>query len=194
MKPTIQTERLAMRDLLPEDFASVHAYAADPEVTRYTLFGPNTAEQTAEFLQRTCAEASVPERSNFTFAAIHRPTNQLIGSCGLMRSDANGPQYAFGYVLHRDWWRRGFGKEMVGALVEFGFRELGAHRLWAHVFVGNVGSARILEGLGFRDEGVALQLLYVRNAWHDVRTFAMLRREWELAERIQRTPREGQPH
>jgi [ribosomal protein S5]-alanine N-acetyltransferase len=194
MKAVIQTERLAMRDFLPEDFASVHAYASDPEVTRYTAFGPNTPEVTTEFLQRVCAEASGPERKNFSFAAIHRPTNQLIGSCGLMRSDANGPQYGFGYVLHRDWWRRGFGREMVSALVEFGFRELGARRLWAHVFVGNVGSARIVEELGFREEGVALQSFYVRNTWFDVRTFAMLRSEWELAERIDRTPREGPPH
>jgi len=184
MKPTIQTERLAMRDFLPEDFASVHAYASDPEVTRYTLFGPNTAEQTAEFLQRTCAEASVPERAHFSFAAIHKPTNQLIGSCGLMRTDENGPQYSFGYVLHRDWWRQGFGKEMVAALVAFGFRQLGARRLWAHVFVRNVGSARVLQSLGFRFEGCALQSIYVRDAWHDVQTFAMLRGEWELAERV----------
>jgi [ribosomal protein S5]-alanine N-acetyltransferase len=194
MKAVIQTERLAMRDFVPEDFASVHAYGSDPEVTRYTAFGPNTPEVTTEFLQRACAEASGPERTNFSFAAIHRPTNQLIGSCGLMRSDANGPQYGFGYVLHRDWWRRGFGREMAGALVEFGFRELGAHRLWAQVFVGNVGSARIIERLGFREEGVALQSFYVRNTWYDVRTFAMLRKEWELAERIDRTPRERHPH
>ena len=194
MSIIFQTERLFVRNFLPEDFASVHAYASDPEVTRYTAFGPNTPEVTTEFLQRVCAEAAGPGRTNFSFAAIHRPTNQLIGSCGLMLSDANGPQYGFGYVLHRDWWRRGFGREMVGALVEFGFRELGAHRLWAHVFVGNAGSARILEALGFTEEGVALQSFYVRNTWHDVRTFAMLRREWELAERIQRTPREGHPH
>jgi ribosomal-protein-alanine N-acetyltransferase len=61
--------------------------------------------------------------------------------------------------------------------VEFGFEELEAHRLWAHVFVGNTASARILEGLGFREEGVALQSAYVRNAWHDVITYARLSSE-----------------
>ena len=68
--------------------------------------------------------------------------------------------------------------ELVPVLVDFGFGELQAHRLWAHVFVGNTASARILEKLGFRLEGSARQSLFLRQAWHDVLTFALLRNEW----------------
>jgi RimJ/RimL family protein N-acetyltransferase len=96
-----------------------------------------------------------------------------------MLADTNGPQYSFGYVLHKDWWRQGLASEATAALVKFGFGELGAHRLWAHVFVGNSASENLLRKLGFRHEGCALQSFFVRNAWHDVQTFAMLRREWE---------------
>jgi catechol 2,3-dioxygenase-like lactoylglutathione lyase family enzyme len=55
---------------------------------------------------------------------------------------------------------------------------LQAHRLWAHVFVGNAASERILQGLGFRREGLAPQSLYLRDAWHDILTFGQLRSEW----------------
>ncbi|HEY2780751.1 MAG TPA: GNAT family protein [Steroidobacteraceae bacterium] len=75
-------------------------------------------------------------------------------------------------------WRRGFGKEAAAAMVQFGFEQLQAHRLWADVFTGNTASVRILEGLGFREEGLALQSLYLRNSWHDILTFALLRTEW----------------
>ncbi len=68
----------------------MHVYASDPEVTRYTAFGPNTPEQTKGFLQLVSGESSQEDRANYSFALIHKETNKLIGSCGLMRSDMNG--------------------------------------------------------------------------------------------------------
>ena len=113
----------------------------------------------------------------YSFALIHcKETNKLIGSCGLMRSDTNGPQYSFGYVLHKDWWRQGLASEATAALVKFGFDELQARRLWAHVFLGNTTSEKLLQKLGFRaGRGCTLKSFFVRNAWHDLQTFAMLR-------------------
>ncbi|HKQ13142.1 MAG TPA: GNAT family N-acetyltransferase [Steroidobacteraceae bacterium] len=179
MKSVIQTPRLSFRDFTVDDYEAVHSYASDPEVTRYTAFGPNTPEQTRGFLQFVSGESSQDVRANYSFALIDRETSKLIGSCGLMRSDMNGPQYSFGYVLRKDRWGQGLASEAAVALVEFGFGELRAHRLWAHVFVGNKSSERLLQKLRFRYEGCALKAFFVRNAWHDLQTFAMLRSEWE---------------
>lgn len=175
---TLQTDRLLLRDLERSDFDAVHAYASDPLVTRYTSFGPNTAAETHAFLSR-CLEAgaTIPRRSH-TFAAVERASGKLIGSCGLQPSDDTGLHFAFGYCFNQHWWRCGFGKEAAAAIVQFGFEQLQAHRLWAHVFTGNAASARILSGLGFRQEGLALQSLYLRNSWHDILTFAQIRTEW----------------
>ena len=179
MKPVIQTARLSFRDFTVDDYDAVHLYASDPEVTRYTAFGPNTPEQTKGFLQFVSGESSQDDRANYSFALIHKETGKLIGSCGLMRSDQNGPQYSFGYVLRKDRWGQGLASEATAALVKFGFGELRAHRLWAHVFLGNTASEKLLQKLGFRYEGCTLKSFFVRNTWHDLQTFAMLRREWE---------------
>jgi RimJ/RimL family protein N-acetyltransferase/catechol 2,3-dioxygenase-like lactoylglutathione lyase family enzyme len=177
----LQTHRLILRDLVLSDFEAVQDYASDPVVTRFTSFGPNTVEETREFLNRSIHAGSVSPRQIYTFAVIERDSGHLIGSCGLEQSDGTGRHYAFGYCFHRHWWGRGFGKETAAALVQFGFDRLQAHRLWAHVFLGNRASERILEGLGFRREGLALQSLYLRNAWHDILTFGLLRSEWLAA-------------
>jgi RimJ/RimL family protein N-acetyltransferase len=47
------------------------------------------------------------------------------------------------------------------------------------VFRGNTGSEKVLQKLGFRHEGCTLQSFFIRNAWFDLQTFAMLRSEWE---------------
>jgi ribosomal-protein-alanine N-acetyltransferase len=173
----LQTERLDLREFVAADFDAVHAYASDPLVTRFTSWGPNTLEETHEFFARTFKDNQETPRRNFIFGIVERASRELFGSCGIAACDATGQHFTFGYCLHRDWWGQGFGSEAATALVEFGFEELEAHRLWAHVFVGNTASARILEGLGFREEGVALQSAYVRNAWHDVITYARLSSE-----------------
>jgi RimJ/RimL family protein N-acetyltransferase/catechol 2,3-dioxygenase-like lactoylglutathione lyase family enzyme len=177
----IQTSRLILRDFVLSDFDAVHEYAADPLVTRFTGFGPNTTEETRNFLARSVAASSVIPRQNYTFAVIEQDSGRLIGGCGLEQCDGTGQHYTFGYVFHRHWWGRGFGREAAAALVQFGFDRLRAHRLWAYVFLGNAASARILEGLKFRREGLALQSLYLRNAWHDILTFGQLRSEWLAA-------------
>jgi [ribosomal protein S5]-alanine N-acetyltransferase len=174
----LKTKRLILRDFVLSDFDAVQEYAADPLVTRFTAFGPNTAEETRDFLARSIAASSLIPRQNYTFAVIEQDSGRLIGGCGLEQCDGTGQHYTFGYVLHRDWWGRGFGKEAAAALVQLGFNSLQAHRLWAYVFLGNAASARILEGLGFRREGLALQSLYLRSAWHDILTFGQLRSEW----------------
>jgi len=175
----VQTARLTFRDLTVDDFDAVHAYASDPEVTRYTAFGPNTVEQTREFLQRHVEESAQADRTTYNFGLVHTQTKRLIGSCGLMRSSPNGPQFGFGYVLHKDWWGQGLASEATAALIRFGFEELRAHRLWAHVFVGNAASERVLRKLGFRYEGCALKAFFVRETWFDLQTFAMLDSEWQ---------------
>jgi ribosomal-protein-alanine N-acetyltransferase len=173
----LQTERLDLREFVAADFDAVHAYASDPLVTRFTSWGPNTLEETHEFFARTFKDNQETPRRNFIFGIVDRASGELFGSCGIGSCDATGRHFTFGYCLHRNWWGRGFGSEAATALVEFGFEQLEAHRLWAHVFVGNAASARILEGLSFRQEGIALKSTYVRNAWHDLITYARLSSE-----------------
>jgi len=174
----LQTERLILREMAQSDFDAIHQYASDALVTRYTSFGPNTPDETRAFLARTIESAAATPRRIYTFAAVERASLELIGGCGLEQCDGTGQHYVFGYCFNRNRWRQGFGKEAANALVHFGFEHLQAHRLWAHVFAGNAASVRILEGLAFRREGLALQSLYLRNSWHDILTFAQLRSEW----------------
>jgi RimJ/RimL family protein N-acetyltransferase len=47
-----QTKRLILREFKEADWKPVHSYASDPEVVRYVDWGPNTVEETQNFIQR----------------------------------------------------------------------------------------------------------------------------------------------
>jgi len=188
------TPRLRFRPFAASDFAAVHAYASDPAVTRYTSFGPNSDEETRGFLARAAAAAGAEPRVSWVFAMVHAGSGALIGSCGLDLADPVGPQFSFGYVLDPRWWGQGCATEAAGALLRFGFEDLGAHRLFAHVFVGNDASARVLTKLGLRLESEVKQGTFVRGQWHDVRTYAILGSEYGERERERERERaRGEP-
>ncbi len=48
----LATPRLLLREFRGADHAAVHEFASDPEVVRYTDWGPNDPQDTAAFLRR----------------------------------------------------------------------------------------------------------------------------------------------
>ena len=178
VRDMFDTPRLLLRDFQPSDFAAVHAYASDPQVTRFTAFGPNGEADTRNFLERASAEARVEARQNYTLAIVHKDAQTLIGGCGLERADSLGPQYVLGYCLNSTYWNQGFGTEAVRCLLTLAFERLDAWRVYAPVLAGNVASARLLTRCRFRLEGTFRQSFFARGQWHDEMVFALLRGEW----------------
>ena len=166
------TPRLELRDFRADDFAAVHAYASDPLVTLYTSFGPNTEEQTRAFLDLALQDAAARPRQNHSLAAVERESGALLAGCGLLGRGER--THEIGYVLNRGWWGRGFASEIVGALLDFGFGELAAHRIYARVAPENEASSRVLAKHGFRLEGHLRKECLVRGEWQDSLLYALL--------------------
>jgi RimJ/RimL family protein N-acetyltransferase len=175
----LETQRLLLRDARESDFAAVHAYASDPEVTRFTGWGPNAEAETHAFLAQALAAARAEPRSDFGLLVEQRADLRVVGGCGI-RTALREREWEIGYVFAREAWGRGLATETVRALVAFGFESLGAHRLRAGVFPGNGASARVLEKLGFTCEGQARRTIFARGEWHDERVFALLEDEWRI--------------
>jgi RimJ/RimL family protein N-acetyltransferase len=175
--PPLATERSWLRDARESDFAAVHAYASDPEVTRTTGWGPDTEEKTRAFLAHAVAAARAQPRSDFALLVERRADGRVVGGCGI-RTALREREWEIGYVFAREVWGQGLATECARALVAFGFGALGAHRVRAGVFPDNAASARVLAKLGFTCEGVARRTIFARGEWHDERVFALLADEW----------------
>ncbi|NIW38715.1 MAG: GNAT family N-acetyltransferase, partial [Gemmatimonadetes bacterium] len=89
-------------------------------------------------------------------------------------------QAEIGYDLAHRHWGRGLMTEALRPMLRFGFEEMDLHRIEAGVTVGNEASARVLEKLGFREEGLLRRGGYWKGAYHDLRGFGLLRRDREV--------------
>lgn len=175
----IRTPGLEIRDLVDGDFEAVHRYASDPEVTRFLSWGPNREEDSRGFLVQARKHAVERPRQQFELAVVDRASGELIGGCGLHLRREAFREYETGYCLARDWWGRGIGSQVARLVVDFGFRSLRAHRIYAQVFPDNTASMRILERLGFRSEARLRRDSFVRGEWHDTLVYAILEEDWK---------------
>ena len=64
--------------------------------------------------------------------------------------DAQPAVVELGYRLRRSAWGKGYATEGSRALIQMGFAELGARRVFATTIVVNVASRRVMEKAGLR--------------------------------------------
>jgi ribosomal-protein-alanine N-acetyltransferase len=72
---------------------------------------------------------------------------------------------------------RGVATEAVRLAVEHAFGPAALHRVQAAVIPRNAPSIRVLEKVGFREEGFALRYLRIAGVWEDHRLFALTAEE-----------------
>lgn len=143
------------------------------------LWGPYSEKETRDFISAAITDANEKPCTNYIFAADLKNTGALIGSCNLTLAGEEGEM---GWIVHRDYWRRGFGTEMGKALLRFGFESLGLHRILAHCMTENHGSYRIMEKIGMRREGLFLESRPAHKGsaekYADEFSYAVLEKEW----------------
>lgn len=167
---TIQTLRLILRPYGPQDLEPLYGYLSDPEVVRYEPYRPMTRAEA----ERTLAERMASEE----FLAVElRATGVLIGNLYL------GPRpfeaLELGYVFARPHWGQGYAAEACRAALQAAFAA-GVHRVYAECDPENTPSRRLLERLGFAQEGLLRQNVYFwrdeqgRPLWKDTCLYAIL--------------------
>ncbi|TBR57839.1 N-acetyltransferase [Mastigocladus laminosus UU774] len=175
--PLLETQRLILRDFVESDWQAVHAYACDLEVVRYLPFGPNSEEDTKNYLHTEIKSRRKKIREHFTFAIALKADKQVIGSCRISITDRNKQEGSIGYCLGREFWGQGYATEVARKLLEFGFKQLSLHRVFALCHPKNKASMRVLIKIGMRQEGYLREYEWSRGEWQDRLLFAMLDRE-----------------
>jgi len=148
----LETKRLILRHLVPEDLDSLFALYGDREVRRHFPEGVLTYEETKEELEWFLdGDPDHPELG--LWATIHKETDRFIGRCGLIPwtiDDALEIEVA--YLLDKQYWKQGLGAEAAQALVRYGFEQLQLPRLIALIDPAHQASIRTAESAGLRFE------------------------------------------
>lgn len=146
-----ETERLILRELLPDDVKGMFELDADERVHVYLGNQPvKTIEQSSaiiNFIRQQYVDDGIGR-----WAAIEKKTNHFIGWAGLklIKETINNHTqfYDVGYRFIPAYWGKGYATEAAIASVEYGFRNLDAAVIYGMADAENKASKNVLQKAG----------------------------------------------
>jgi len=173
----LQTNRLILRKFKPEDAREIVNILQDKEVASTTLMLPYpcTLEESKKIIASYLDEQK--HYKTMRWAIILRDNNKFIGGIRLVPNNRfNSAE--IGFWLGKEFWRNGYTFEAAEVVIRFGFNELKLNRLEAHAMTENMSSVKLLEKLGFNQEGYHPDLVIKWDEYKDVITFGLLRKNF----------------
>ena len=149
----LQTPRLRLRWFTPDDAGFMRRLLNDPGwLANIGDRGVRTRKQAVQWIQSR--HVATYGRLGFGFWAVERLADEaLIGMCGLIQRDTL-PEVDVGYALLPRFRGQGYAREAAQACVRYAFDVLGLAEVWGITGPDNQLSAKVLQQIGLRDDGI----------------------------------------
>jgi ribosomal-protein-alanine N-acetyltransferase len=181
-QPILFTERLALRPFALADAPAVQLLAGAREVASTTSNVPHPyidgmaeqwiAEHETQFTNKTAVN----------FAIVLRESDTLCGAVSLSVI-ASHLRAELGYWIGVPFWNQGYCTEAAAAVVAYGFRSLGLHRIHASHYARNPASGRVMQKLGMTHEGCLRQHILKWDVFEDLEMYGLLASKWAASSR-----------
>lgn len=149
----LETDRLALRRLVPADAPFVLELVNDPDWLRYIGDrGVRTLQQAVDYIEG--GPAQMYARYGFGLYLVElKRSGEPIGMCGLLKREFL-PDADIGFAFLPRYRGAGYAFEAAAGVLRYAAAELGLGRVAAIATQDNERSARLLEKLGLRYEGL----------------------------------------
>jgi [ribosomal protein S5]-alanine N-acetyltransferase len=177
--PLLETERCQLRDVSNDDADALFRILSSPDVSRYLGRHPiSTMDEV--MLRVNTYRKTFTDQTGIAWMITDRTHGELIGTCVLWKLDAKHHRAELGYILSPEWWGKGIIPEVASAVLAYGFNQMGLHSAEAQIAPANNASRRVLEKLGFVQEGYFRENFYnpVTEGFEDTAVFSLLKSSW----------------
>ncbi len=175
--PVLETRRLTLRKILPQDEDDMYAYSRDPETSKYLLWEPHSSRSYTRAHIRYLQDA-YNRASFFDWALIEKESGKMIGTCGFTEIYEREKRAEVGYVIAPAFHRQGFAPEALAKVMEYGFLTLGLTKLSGRFMEDNEASRKILERFGFQDDTTKKESIYKRGTKQRILTYSLTKEQY----------------
>lgn len=168
----IETERLFLREMTPEDFGALYAVLADSDIMRHY---PYTFDDTRV---RNWINKNIERYRVFGFglwAVCLKTTGEMIGDCGLTMQNIDGtilPE--IGYHIAKVHQRKGYAKEAAQAVRNWTFTSTPFGTVYSYMKKANTPSSATA-----RANGMTLVREFIDDEGEQTVVYAVTRDEWQ---------------
>jgi len=172
MKLRYETDRLILKILEPTEADSVLRFYLDNK----DLFEKNEPEREEGFYTAEHQRAILTAEYNMAMQGtlfrfwLYRKSapTEIIGTVSIRDIKRHYRQSCLlGYKLGEQYFHQGYATEALREIIRIIFDELLLHRISAQVMTDNKPSIRLMERLGFVNEGIERKVFYLHGVWTD---------------------------
>jgi len=174
----IETQRLILREFMFDDVDAVLEYQSTEEYLRYHPWESRSRLGVETLIERFIGWQHERPRTRHQLAITLQSSGALIGCCGVRTTSSDNSEGEFGCELNPAYWLQGYAREASRVIIEFGFTEMGLHRIYAECIAENRASICLCEHLGMRQEGLFKNRTWMKQRWWDTSIWAVLAEEW----------------
>ena len=170
-------ERVRLRGVRDDDLPTLAKWEMDPG--RMATLSNWVAPPSEAAAKERIAKWGANEKDDLGFA-IETIDDQpvLVGNIALWGARPKDRCATLGIALGREYIGRGYGTDAVRVIVNYGFREMGLHRIQLTVVPFNPAGIRAYEKAGFVEEGRHRESLLHDGRWYDEVLMSILDHEW----------------
>ena len=174
-KIELSTERTRLKLIDLSDLDFIHRLHSLNETDEFNALGiPENIEQTKSIIEPWIVQNELELIKSYTFKIEGKLDNQPIGLFGFKLWDKKHRRGEVWYKFHVDFWNKGYATEVLREVLNFGFNDLGLHRIQAGCAIENIGSIKVLEKVGMIQEGRGRQILPLKSGWSDNFEYSIL--------------------
>lgn len=174
----IESERLILRGLRPDDLEATLAHRGHSIVARYTA-PPMSRKKAREHIANMQHPMALENGKWCCFGITKKEDDHVMGEIAFRMESRDDLRAEVGYRLHPDFQGKGFAFESMEALREFLFNQTPLVKLVAYCSIKNKASFGLLERLGFQREGKLRRHMMLGRVWHDFYLYSFLRKDME---------------
>lgn len=175
----IETERLRLRRVRPDDFDALFPIHSDPDVCRYLPYEPRDKAGMQEALDKRVALETLEPGGDALFLAVElKETGEVVGEVLLFYLNEAARQGEVGYVFSPKHHGKGYGYEATHAFMDSCFEKFNLHRIAARCSAANEASWRLMEKLNMRREADLREHELFKGEWDHMYIYAILEDEW----------------
>ena len=176
---TIETERLILRPFRVEDAESMYRnWASDSEVTTYLTWPSHDNVGISEMVLKDW-DSHYGEDNYYQWAIVPKGLDEPIGSIAAVAVNDDAQWVEIGYCIGKNWWRKGYMTEAVGAVIRFFFEAVGVGRIQAKHDPRNPNSGAVMAKCGMRYEGTLRKAGRNNQGICDEVVYGILREEYD---------------
>lgn len=121
-----------------------------PDFSQYDIWGPNTEEDSKNFVNLCISESKEENRYKYNLAIEEKSSGKVIGGVGFRRTSPNSSYADLGYAVNLSCQSKGYTTEAASAMINFAFKDLSLTLIYAQCDANNIASYKVMEKLGLK--------------------------------------------